>query len=94
MISPAADPDSFINDKPDAIKGGLTIVDQGAERDQNRVAPGNEVKVNHDDDNNRVKARDGQDVHHQELESNKVVPKNNQPITSKPFQNRPEKQVR
>ena len=84
-----ADPNRYERDgeKPD-IKGGLTIVDQGSDkvqnvvdegedRAQNRVAPLEEVKVIYPEDN-KVKVNGG-DVSEEELESNKVLPRREQP---------------
>lgn len=75
----SADPHHLAKNEVPEIKGGLTIVDQGAERSQNRVAMENRVKVYPED--NSVKVGGG-DISKQELESNRVIPMNNQPPTT------------
>ena len=91
LIFNTANPQAHKVDHADNIKGGLTIVDQGAERAKNRVAPRDEVKVITPEEV-QVKVRD--DVSREELESNRVIPKSSQHTTSKPDQRLPAKPVR
>ena len=77
FLSFQADPHRHERDEKPEIKGGLTIVDQGAERSQNRAAPGDGVKIVYPEDS-KVKVGEG-DVSKEEVESNRVIPKHNQP---------------
>ena len=80
-------------DQAQGIKGGLTIVDQGAESARNRAVVKGENKLNNipEETANRVRY---EDLSKEEVDNNKVLPNRNQDGGQKQYQGMGDNQVR